>query len=1044
MAAPDDEAFLKKYGNYKPASTNVPVTTIKPILGGETPEEAAARRADEERRAAAEARASSAEARAQAAAQREATRFQQEQAAGGGAKPTEAQQKTLTLLTRIAGGASDIQKTLALDPEAQQAGLFETLSRNVLGEGVVTRGIAGPERRMVTDAQADILDALLTLGTGAAYSREQLIGQTVSYFPQYGDTQAEIAAKNDRLKRLTEAARIQAGPLADKFDEVIKPLLGGAPAEAPKVDAQGREIVAPELRVAEGAEYSTDADFQRQRDAAEAWAATQGLPFDQALSQFNAAMQSKGYAAADPQTINVLQWYEQNRPGNRGAVEWALPKSGLRASEAPGRIAALGSGLLTGGTAGLAEEAVGLFDPEAAAKLEAAKRYARENYAGTELLGEVIGGFATPLSRIGRGGTIAGEATRGAVYGGLMGAGEPAAGADLTERLTGGVIGAGLGGAIGGAAQRVLGGGLPRAVEISPAGGAPEMPAGVIAPEAPPVAAVAPEVAPAAPAGMAEEVVIEAATMTPQEIGDLARKAVGRGPGSAKAKSQLATLAKSNPEAVAAADRLGLELPVDVLSDNAQLRSLTGLARSEVGSEAETAWGETARSVIQRANQAMDELGATTDLTQVSADVFKRVDDAQKSLGNQASLLREEVEATFNTTDRVEPTRIREWLQSRIDELGGGKEGLAALSPEEKKLWGVVSKGQPTYARLNEARDMIGQALNKGTGPWADANLSRVKQLYGALADDQINFIEATAGKEIADKQRAANTLFQEMFKNREQMQDIFGKDLSKSLVPLMQRAITSGSKGDISALNQLVSSVPEDMRGMVLTSALFNAAKTRSGARGAEEMFSFTNFSKIYRDLRNNKEVYKQIAKAVGPDGDRLLTDLYAISRRMADAESKVLKTGKANQALDNSLNAERLLNRVLKGAGARLGAATVGGVAAGPVGVAVAGGLTEGAQYIAQGMGKKNADKVHALLSSEQFRNLIDNVGSGGNVDQAINRVASSRPFIDYLKSIGVEAKQGKNWLRSAFTVAPVSGVTRQAESQQPVAAPPMAAQQ
>lgn len=1033
MAAPDDEAFLKKYGNYKPAQTSVPVTTIKPILGGETPEEAAARRAQEEREARGGQIAESAEARAARGEERQVSAQQFDQIGKLRTEflgiPEVRQFREVTNATRQIIGLAKGEGSPMGD-----IGLIFSYMKTLDPGSVVREG-----------EQASAQNAAGVPERIRNYYNQLIAGERLSPEQRADMANTAISIYDTRKIGYEDLANTYRGLLTDLGADPDRQGVTLAPAlQFGEGRDQRAEIIPPELRVAEGAEYSTDADFQRQRDAAEAWAATQGLPFDQALSQFNAAMQSKGYAAADPQTVNILQWYEQNRPGNRGAVEWALPKSGLRASEAPGRIAALGSGLLTGGTAGLAEEAVGLFDPEAAAKLEAAKRYARENYAGTELLGEVIGGFTTPLSRIGRGGTIAGEATRGAVYGGLMGAGEPAAGADLTERLTGGVIGAGLGGVIGGAAQRVLGGGLPRAVEIPPAGGVPEMPAGVIAPEAPPVAAVAPEVAPAAPAGMAEEVVIEAATMTPQEIGDLARKAVGRGPGSAKAKSQLATLAKSNPEAVAAADRLGLELPVDVLSDNAQLRSLTGLARSEVGSEAETAWGETARSVIQRANQAMDELGATTDLTQVSADVFKRVDDAQKSLGNQASLLREEVEATFNTTDRVEPTRIREWLQGRIDELGGGKEGLAALSPEEKRLWGVVSKGQPTYARLNEARDMIGQALNKGTGPWADANLSRVKQLYGALADDQINFIEATAGKEIADKQRAANTLFQEMFKGREQMQDIFGKDLSKSLVPLMQRAITSGAKGDISALNQLVSSVPEDMRGTVLTSALFNAAKTRAGARGADEMFSFTNFSKIYRDLRNNKEVYKQIAKSVGPEGDRLLTDLYAISRRMADAESKVLKTGKANQALDNSLNAERLLNRVLKGAGARLGAATVGGVAAGPVGVAVAGGLTEGAQYIAQGMGKKNADKVHALLSSEQFRNLIDNVGSGGNVDQAINRVSSSRPFIDYLKSIGVEAKQGKNWLRSAFTVAPVSGVTRQAESQQPVAAPPMAAQQ
>lgn len=176
------------------------------------------------------------------------------------AKPTEAQQKTLTLLTRIAGGASDIQKTLAADPESQQAGLFETLSRNVLGEGVVTRTVAGPERRIVTDSQADMLDALLTLGTGAAYNEEQKIANTVAYFPQYGDTKEEIAIKNERLKRLIEAARIQAGPLADKFDEVIKPLFGSAipPATGGEAEAGPKVTVTPEESIAEFGELAYD------------------------------------------------------------------------------------------------------------------------------------------------------------------------------------------------------------------------------------------------------------------------------------------------------------------------------------------------------------------------------------------------------------------------------------------------------------------------------------------------------------------------------------------------------------------------------------------------------------------------------------------------------------------------------------------------------------------------------------------------------------------------------------------------------------------
>ena len=54
---PDDKAFLEKYGNYKPVTASVPVTSLRPMLGGETPEEARARRQEEAYKASAEARA---------------------------------------------------------------------------------------------------------------------------------------------------------------------------------------------------------------------------------------------------------------------------------------------------------------------------------------------------------------------------------------------------------------------------------------------------------------------------------------------------------------------------------------------------------------------------------------------------------------------------------------------------------------------------------------------------------------------------------------------------------------------------------------------------------------------------------------------------------------------------------------------------------------------------------------------------------------------------------------------------------------------------
>ncbi len=244
--------WLKKF-----EPVDAPIQQAGPLVlpGGETPEEAAARRAKEEREIAEEARKAE-------AAERERIRFAQEQEAGGGAKPTEAQQKTLTLLTRISGGAQDIKNVLATNPEAQQSGFFEALSRDVLGEGMITRGIAGADRRIITDAQADALDALLTLGTGAAYNEEQKVANTIAYFPQYGDTEKEIKIKRERLDRAIAAARIQAGPLAKQFDETIKPLFGEEPiAEKPPVQI-----------AREGEAFLTAADLELQSKLSEAWA----------------------------------------------------------------------------------------------------------------------------------------------------------------------------------------------------------------------------------------------------------------------------------------------------------------------------------------------------------------------------------------------------------------------------------------------------------------------------------------------------------------------------------------------------------------------------------------------------------------------------------------------------------------------------------------------------------------------------------------------------------------------------------------------------
>jgi hypothetical protein len=81
-----------------------------------------------------------------------------------------------------------------------------------------------------------------------------------------------------------------------------------------------------------------------------------------------------------------------------------------------------------------------------------------------------------------------------------------------------------------------------------------------------------------------------AADVTGEELGALIKKATSGGMGATKAQEQLAALARINPEAKAAANRLGIDLPIDVFSDSPMIKEAAGLTRSAAGSESSAAW----------------------------------------------------------------------------------------------------------------------------------------------------------------------------------------------------------------------------------------------------------------------------------------------------------------------------------------------------------------------------------------------------------------------------------------------------------------------
>ena len=151
-----------------------------------------------------------------------------------GAQATEGERKAATLLRRLEGSLEQLETAVGEDPGAASPSVIAELGRSLpLVGDVAANALNSSERQRVEAAQLDILDAALTLGTGAAYTREQLQGYRRAFFPQVGDTADTERDKAQRLQNVIEAARIAAGRAAPQ---------AGAPA-APQPSAGGQNVI---------------------------------------------------------------------------------------------------------------------------------------------------------------------------------------------------------------------------------------------------------------------------------------------------------------------------------------------------------------------------------------------------------------------------------------------------------------------------------------------------------------------------------------------------------------------------------------------------------------------------------------------------------------------------------------------------------------------------------------------------------------------------------------------------------------------------------
>ena len=129
--------------------------------------------------------------------------------------PSESERTAGYLTTRLQNSLQQYQQVLGENPNAALPNLRAEIVKGVTRSDYLKNLVNPESRQRVEAAQLDMLDAALTMATGAAYTREQLESTRGTYFPSLGDKPQTVKDKAVRLdKLLKEAAMTKAGRAA--------------------------------------------------------------------------------------------------------------------------------------------------------------------------------------------------------------------------------------------------------------------------------------------------------------------------------------------------------------------------------------------------------------------------------------------------------------------------------------------------------------------------------------------------------------------------------------------------------------------------------------------------------------------------------------------------------------------------------------------------------------------------------------------------------------------------------------------------------------
>lgn len=357
-----------------------------------------------------------------------------------------------------------------------------------------------------------------------------------------------------------------------------------------------------------------------------------------------------------------------------------------------------------------------------------------------------------------------------------------------------------------------------------------------------------------------------------------------------RSPEQTAELAQFDEKILQAASDLGFnELPPSVAAGNAQFRDIAQGLASMPGTQAKAQYGQFLESLGNKADEIITQGGGDLDKAAVSQRFVDITENTMNELYDAELRFYDDINLKINKAQPVEPVSVRGFIDEKAIEFGGASE----LPKVYRDMYDLVydvdgNPKKPTYTAFNQKRKDIGAAIGKKSSPYADSELSTLKEVYANLKTDQNSFSESFGAGEL---QSAADALTIKRKALETTTTELLGRKLNKDLMPEVATRIAGLPKGNVKKFNDLIEGVPESIRGEVVVSALNDLFK---GSGADQKSFGAARFLGMMNELKTSPTAKAALYKHLPEQTQKSLDNFYTLANATYKANKENITTGK------------------------------------------------------------------------------------------------------------------------------------------------------